>query len=372
MLRLLVLAALSTVGPPGTMFYKPPHPLPRGAHGSLIWARPLTGKAVLTGARNELLLYRSRGVRGATAVSGTVAIPKGPPPRGGWPVIAWDHATVGLGDRCAPTRSDVLNGYERPLVQRWIRAGFAVVRTDYDGLGTPGVNPDLIGPPEARATLDAVLAAHAYAPQLNVRDVAVTGHSVGGHAVLWTAALAPKYAPRVHVKGAIAFAPSSHLAQQAAAIHSLTTPHGDLGAVAAVIVRGAEVADPGLHVAGLLSDRGKTLYPLADSGCLPQLAAGPFNGVAPADLFRPDADLGPLVAELRANDPDGLSFHIPVRIEQGASDTVVLPQLTDALVASYRARHLPVTYKRWPGIDHFGLVNAAADDATSYLRHVLR
>src|SRR5215475_12662321 len=105
MLRVLALvAALSTVGPAGTRFYAPPKPLPRGAHGALIWARPLTGKAVLKGARNELLLYRSQGVHGATAVSGTVAIPKGKPPRGGWPVIAWDHATVGLGDRCAPTR----------------------------------------------------------------------------------------------------------------------------------------------------------------------------------------------------------------------------------------------------------------------------
>jgi dienelactone hydrolase len=368
----LVLAALSTVAPSGAKFYTPPHPLPKGSHGSLIWARPLTGRAVLEGARNELLLYRSQGVRGATAVSGTVAIPKGRPPRGGWPVIAWGHATVGLGDRCAPTRSDVLGGYERPLLRRWIKAGFAVVRTDYEGLGTPGGNPDLVGPSEAHAALDAVLAAHAYAPELSLRRVAVTGHSVGGHAALWTAALAPKYAPRIRLEGAVAFAPSNHMAEQAAVTHQLTTPNGDLGAVAAVIVRGAEIADPGLRIERLLSDRGKSLYPLVDTRCLPQLVAGPFKDVAPADLFQPDADLSALIADLKANDPEALTFHAPVRIEQGESDTVVLPTLTDALAAGYEQRHLPVTYKRYPGVDHFGLVTAAADDATSYLRHLLR
>ncbi len=371
MLRILVLATVVATGPAGTRFYTPPHPLPAGRHGALIRARPLTGPAVLRGARNELLLYRSDGVRGAAAVSGTVAIPKGRPRRGGWPVIAWGHATVGLGDRCAPTRSDVLGGYERPLLRRWIKAGFAVVRTDYEGLGTPGANPDLIGASEAHATLDAVLAAHAFEPRLNLRRVALAGHSVGGHAVLWSAALAPRYAPALHVRAAVAFAPSSHLAEQAANIHALTTPHGDLGAVAAVIVRGAEVAYPQLHIARLLSPRGKTLYPLADDGCLPALAAGPFDGVAPADLFRPDADLGPLVARLRANDPDALTFHVPVRIEQGESDTVVLPPLTDALAAGYARRGLPVSYVRYPGVGHFGLVRAAADDATGYLARAL-
>src|SRR6476620_11741262 len=152
-LALLVLmpsaaAAGAPEGPVGLSFYTPAHVLVRGAHGTLIWSRGLTGPAVLrNAAANELLLYRSVGVGGRpVAVSGTLAVPRGRPPRGGWPVISWGHATVGLADQCAPTRSDVLKGYERPLLRRWLRAGFAVVRTDYEGLGTAGVNPDLIGP----------------------------------------------------------------------------------------------------------------------------------------------------------------------------------------------------------------------------------
>jgi dienelactone hydrolase len=360
--------AAARPGPPGARFYSPPRPLPAGRNGSLIRARPLTGPAVLgDAAYNELLLYRSTGVDGPTAVSGTIAVPKGAPPRGGWPVISWGHATVGLADRCAPTRSDVLGGYERPLLRRWLRAGFAVVRSDYVGLGTPGGHPDLVGAPEAHAMLDVVRAAKAFEPRLDLRRVALTGHSVGGHAVLWASALAPAYAPELKIRASVAFAPSSDLADQAAGLHALTTPRGDLGAVAAVIVRGAEVADPRLDIARLLSARGRALYPLAQRACLPQLAAGAFNGVAPADLFRPDADLTALVARLRANDPDNLSFHTPLRVEQGGSDIVVLPALTDRLVHGYETRGLPVTYKRYAGIDHFGLVRAAAADATAYL-----
>ena len=102
-------------------------------------------------------------------------------------------------------------------------------------------------------------------------------------------------------------------------------------------MRGAEIADPALRIARLLSPEGLRLYPLAVGACLPQLAAGPFDGVAPADLFRPDADLTALVAAFRANDPDGLTFHTPVRIEQGGADSVVLPSFTDRLVRGYRA-----------------------------------
>jgi alpha-beta hydrolase superfamily lysophospholipase len=367
-------AAGAREGPVGLDFYTPPHLLVRGAHGTLIWARSLTGPAVLrNAAANDLLLYRSVGVRGRpVAVSGTLAVPRGRPPRGGWPVISWGHATVGLADQCAPTRSDVLKGYERPLLRRWLRAGFAVVRTDYEGLGTAGVHPDLIGPSEAHAMLDAVLAAHAFDPRLDPRRVAMTGHSVGGHAALWATARAGAYAPALRVRATVAFAPANHLGDQAAVLHGLTTPMGDLGAVTAIIVTGAQTADPALGLDAMLSPLGARLFPRALTGCLPQLAAGSFDGVAPADLFRPDADLTRLVARLTANDPDALSFRTPVRIEQGAADAVVLPVLTDRLAAGYAARRQPTTYKRYPGVDHFGLVKAAAVDATAYLARRLR
>ena len=109
---------------------------------------------------NRLLLYRSTATNGAAiAVSGTVAIPKGTPPKGGWPVISWAHGTTGIADACAPSRRDAFGGYDHALLNRWLKAGYAVVRTDYEGLGTPGDHPYLIGVSEGRSVLDMVRAA---------------------------------------------------------------------------------------------------------------------------------------------------------------------------------------------------------------------
>ena len=197
-LSLLLLAALPAAagakvrkGPSGTAFYTPPSPLPGGAHGSPIWARH-------GAAGSRLLLYRSTGVTGkAVAVSATLSVPKGRAPKGGWPVISWAHGTTGIADACAPSRGRTS---DPALLERWRRAGYAIVRTDYEGLGTPGEHPYLIGRSEGYAVLDAVRAARKLDRRLG-RRVAIAGHSQGGHAALWAAALAPRVTPELRVRG---------------------------------------------------------------------------------------------------------------------------------------------------------------------------
>ena len=138
-------------GPAGAAFYTPPSPIPGKRHGDLIWSR------------GKLVLFRSNAVSGAPiAVSGTVALPKGKAPKGGWPVITWAHGTTGIADQCAPSRLNV--PATSPLQDRWLKAGYAVVNTDYEGLGTPGVHPYLIGTSEGRGVLDIVRAAQQLYP----------------------------------------------------------------------------------------------------------------------------------------------------------------------------------------------------------------
>ena len=84
-------AAVATVpeGPAGHAFYMPPSALPAGKRGSPIYARALQGTMRLpSAAKNTLLLYRSLDDKGRpTLVSGTVSIPAGQVPAGGWPVF---------------------------------------------------------------------------------------------------------------------------------------------------------------------------------------------------------------------------------------------------------------------------------------------
>ena len=49
-------------------------------------------------------------------------------------MITWAHGTVGIADACAPSRIGMPANYDSPLLNSWLKAGYAVVRTDYEGL----------------------------------------------------------------------------------------------------------------------------------------------------------------------------------------------------------------------------------------------
>jgi pimeloyl-ACP methyl ester carboxylesterase len=309
-------------------------------------------------------------------VSGVLTVPKGKAPKGGWPVVTYANGTTGIADICAPSRDSAsspshgLIAYTYPLLQRWLKAGYAVVRTDYEGLGTPGLHPFLVGSSEGHAVLDAVRAARKLDKRIG-RRTAIAGHSQGGQAALWAASLAPKWTPELKVRGTLALAPVSHLAEQASLLRSLTSP-SPLSGFAAMILRGIDSAQPSLGVASDLSDRAAALYPQTLSQCLPQLqASSSFGGIAPADIVRSDVNLAPIVAALGAkDDPEDLKIRTPVRIQQGTADTTVFQAFTDSLVDAYRKRGTNLVYKVYEGVNHGGVVTTAtpAADATKYIR----
>jgi pimeloyl-ACP methyl ester carboxylesterase len=368
-------------GPSGTAFYTPPSPLPGKQHGDLIWARTLSGAAVAAGAAStKVVLYRSQGIDGkADAVSGIVSIPKGKVPKHGWPVITYAHGTTGVADQCAPSR-DVAgtpvhpyNAYVLPLVTRWLKAGYAVVRTDYEGLGTAGVHPYLIGSSEGRATLDIARAARQLDPRLSKTTI-ISGHSQGGHAALWAAALAPKWTPDLKLRGTVAFAPAAHLEDQIPITSSLTSPGAGLSGLISDIVRGLDAAYPHASLASDLTDAATAFYPQTLDQCLPELSTpASFGGLAPKDIFKPGTDFAPISKLLKANDPATLTIKTPLRIEQGAADTTVIPIFTDQLATELTKNgNKGLTYKKYPGVDHAGIVDAAAKDATAWIAKRLK
>jgi pimeloyl-ACP methyl ester carboxylesterase len=357
-------------GPAGVKFYSAPSTLVKGAHGSLIWARTFTGRERLKGgAKDELVLYRSTFVDGrSTAVSGDVAIPRGKAPKGGWPVITWAHGTTGIADTCAPTRLD--SAAQPALLATWLKRGYAVLRTDYQGLGTADVHPYLNGTAEGRSVLDIVRAARKLNRKIGAK-VIIAGHSQGGHAALWAAALAPKYTPELKVRGTVAFAPASHLGDQFSLARAIDTPGGGTTGLGSLIIRGADVADPALGIPGLLSPQASALYGQTLTDCLGTLdQSTSWGGLAPSQIFRSDVDLNPLLAFLNKDvDPEDLTIKTPVRVEQGTADTTVLKLFTDPLVSEYQQHHVPVTYKTYEGIDHAHVVTGKpAADATKWIR----
>ncbi|WCB95578.1 hypothetical protein DSM104299_04327 [Baekduia alba] len=385
--------AASAADPSGDPFYRtapPPAKLPGKAHGDLIRQRRLTGAAVVPGAaQTKVIIYRSTDVHGdVVPVSGVVSIPKGKRPKAGWPVITWAHGTTGIADQCAPSRdvagssAHPYNAYIYPLLTTWLKAGYAVVRTDYQGLGTLYEHEYLVGVTEGHSVLDMVRAARQAAPRQLSTDIAIAGHSQGGHAALFAAAEAPKYTPELHLAGTVAFAPASHLDEQIPLTTGITQPNAGLTALVAIIGEGLAAAygDAGMSLtafdpATVLTPDGIQLTNEAASQCLPELGAAATKlGLTPAAMFKPGVDFTQLRRLLDANDPSHLAIRTPLLIEQGTADQTVIPLFTDQLATELKDDGATkITYNKVAGVDHAGITaGAGGADATKYLKKLLK
>jgi Secretory lipase len=221
-------------GPQYQEFYTPPQSLPPGLPGELIRTEPSRlvlepsgelGTYVATGTR---IMYRSTDARGhPVAVTGTYFEPDNPwPGSGSRPLISYAVTTHGQGDQCAPSRLfnqgihfssglDIMFESEEGFIATMVARGFAIVVTDYEGLGTPGVHTYANRVAQGQAVLDAARAARRLpGTSLDPRGpVALWGYSQGGGAVASAAELAPSYAPDLHVVGTWAGAPAADIAE---------------------------------------------------------------------------------------------------------------------------------------------------------------
>ncbi|MCB0866320.1 MAG: alpha/beta fold hydrolase [Solirubrobacterales bacterium] len=362
-------------GPAGAKFYTPPKHYP-SKHGSLIWQRKATGITPLPGAKNKLVLYTTRTLGGGKVVaSGIVSVPKGKAPKGGWPVISYAHGTTGVADVCAPTRAPAGSPqepyvtYVNPQLQDWIDAGYAVVRTDFAGLGTPGPHGYLVGIDEGHAVLDIVTAARTLNRDLGKKFL-IAGHSQGGHAALFAAAEAAKYGKGLKLRGTVAYAPASHIAEQESLLPALTSPSG-LTALATLIVSGASTVSDQIQPSQVLSDQVLQFYPQVDETCLPQLSASDsLGGIPPSQLERPGADLTALRDVLQDQNP-AIVTKAPILLAQGLADTTVFPFLTNSLNDELVAKGNQVDYQTYPDVDHSQVVAAAEDQAMAFFEQRL-
>lgn len=356
-------AAKGTKGPKGDAFYQPPSKLPKG-HGKLIWARD--GSDLIDpadDARSRRVLYTSKSPqRERIAVSGSVAVPNGEPPKDGWPIITWAHGTTGLADSCAPSRE----GYGlESFIDEWIKAGYAVARTDYEGLGTPGPHPYLVGKSAARSTLDIVRAARRLDPDIGDEFV-IAGVSQGGHAALWTAGYADSWVPDLNLRGTMAYAPASHIADQISLLPALTSPN-PLSALAVSILAGAATANPGIVPAELLKPEPLALLPEVEQKCLGELSqTDSLGGIPPSELIQDGADLTELVKVLTKNNP-AVESSAPILVLQGTADTTVFPTYTDQLVQELENKGDDVSYAVVPGATHGSIVAEGKSDSDAFL-----
>jgi pimeloyl-ACP methyl ester carboxylesterase len=258
-------------GAPAFSFYEWSGDVP--GPGALLRSEPLPQDLTLENAsKSERILYSStNGLddKMHIAVSGALFWPKGDPPAGGWPLVAWAHGTVGAAPKCAPSfmgRSE----RDKKYLNSWLSAGFAVVATDYQGLGTAGGHPFLATRPEAYGVLDSVRAVRGQ-PQIGDAAI-VVGQSQGAGAAFATAAFQPSYAPDVKplatvATGAPYFSKETlaALARSGADNRDKVTPTLDY---TFLLLQLAELTTPGFDPKPYLTDSGRAVYDMGSESCL--------------------------------------------------------------------------------------------------------
>ena len=174
--------------------------------GQLLRQEPLEARQSLKQAGSNIrLLYSSTdglSGEGIVPVSGTLYLPKGTAPEGGWPLMAWTHGTVGIADICAPSWNG-RQAQDEDYLGRFLERGYAVVASDYQGLGTKGTHPYLATQAAAYSNLDIIRAVKSGGFPVTDK-VALFGQSQGAGAAIATADYATAYAPDIELVGVVA------------------------------------------------------------------------------------------------------------------------------------------------------------------------
>jgi pimeloyl-ACP methyl ester carboxylesterase len=368
------MAASIPAGPAGDAFYTPPSPLPKGPRGSVIWTRPLDGTMALpSAAKNILVLYRSVGGKGeSAAVSGTISIPQGAPPRGGWPVITWTHGTTGLAPVCAPSR-DTDRGPEhgyiaviRTLLDSFVQKGYVIVASDFAGLGTPGDHPFLQGIPTGRNALDMLRAAKMVEPKIGKR-YAVMGHSQGGQVDLFAAAQGPRYASEFRLVGNVAFAPGSHIAGRLNAV--MASPKNELALPYVLYTLGSYAkTNKAIDLKRILTPQALSHMPDLFEGCMTHaLSTGYWSTAIAKDQFVAKPDVRAFLKMARRNEPGLLRIFAPTLVMQGTADVTVLPSDTDDVAKQLCLRGNDLDYRPVADADHDGSMEKGGADALAWI-----
>ena len=235
--RLLVLALGTAFGilstavladPPVQPFYASVMKMaPEGKLGQVIKQEKI--ETSVKGAQAWKIAYISSDISGRKTIStGLVVAPVGQAPAGGRPVMTWAHGTTGSAQNCGPSQvldpavplneyflvgGNSWTDYGIPAVEEFIKEGYVLVATDYQGLGGGGRHQYSVAATNGMDTLNAARAAGSMKETGANKKTIVYGWSQGGGAVIALAGM-PDYIKQagtafdgVDIIGFVALAP---------------------------------------------------------------------------------------------------------------------------------------------------------------------
>ncbi|TBU79333.1 lipase [Pseudomonas daroniae] len=334
--------------------------------GSLLRSETLpVQKQMPAAAQAVRMLYSSMDQRwnsGPIAVSGTLFVPAADSPPEGWPLLAWAHGTLGIADVCAPSWTG-LKDRDAAYINRWLEHGFAVVVSDYQGLGGPGPHPYSVWQAEGTSVLDAIRAAQALRPGLLANRVILAGQSQGGGAALGAAILSAAYAPELDIRAAVVTAPNSTFPDGPVAV-----PVRDSITMFLSFATGGLRADAPL-LDDILSAKGRELLKVARQGCTGEIAlkARELKVDSFMDLLAISRDA---LAALRmpTTDMPLAPVSMPLMIATGQADQTITPIRQYAVAAALCAAGNQVTWLNYAGQGHDGVLHGSLQDAFAFVQ----
>jgi Secretory lipase len=339
---------------PLTSFYEAPHPLPPGKPGELIRSEPIDQYNLPYELSAVRILYHSRTANGEdVAVSGVVLIPDGKPPAGGWPVIAWAHEFRGAARQCAPSLMKNLGA--GPILAMYANLGYAVVATDYSGLGADSGKPVLDMESNALDVIYSVAAARAAVKEIGPKWIAVGSFegALAAVAVAESEVHDPNYLGSVAISGV---ADAQEAYQRFA--------QGSSNRMLLVLASTVKAVYPEFQVSDMLKDTALPAYERVAQTC-----GGETEPEFTSGMLKPGWEDNRFVKEFFSrNTPGQKAAHGPLLVISGEADGAIPAEMSGKTVARMCKQGDRILFLKYPDADASGVMGSSMADQISWIK----
>lgn len=339
---------------PLTSFYDAPHLVPMGKPGELIRSEPSNQYSIPYELSALRILYHSRTPHGEdVVVSGVVLIPDGKPPAGGWSVVAWAHEFKGMARQCAPTLMRNLG--VGPLLAMYANLGYAVVATDYAGLGADSGKSVEDMESNALDVIYSVAAARAAVKEIGNKWIAV-GAFQGALASIGVAENDMRdsgYLGSIATSGLADAQP----AYERSALVSSTR-------MLLVLASSIKALYPDFKLSDMLKDTALSAYHVLEQTCV-----GAREPEFTNELLKPGWENNQFVKKyFDENTPGQKAAHAPLLVISGDIDPTIPADMTANTVARMCKHGDRILFLKYPGVDASGVMGASVADQISWIK----
>jgi alpha-beta hydrolase superfamily lysophospholipase len=245
----------------------------------------------------------------------------------------------------------------------YVMMGYAVVATDYVGLGTEGRHAYIDMLSNGTDVVYSVPAAHAAVPNLSKKWL-VIGHSQGGLSSLGVAQLEATLKDP-NFLGTVALAGASDLEDSIES--AMGTKEPLLNGLVAFWVYGVETVYPQAEIKDILTDKAADLYARSVvDGCA--AASGAFAALPMDNMLKPGWRDNRYVRQFLARDQPGMQpVYGPLLLIGGGDDPIFTPSAEKKVLQRLCAKGARVQSNVYPGLSHDPVVYGSFRDQMDWI-----